>query len=574
MYECPNCAGNLKFDISRQQLYCEYCHTQLDPYCVSREKDAQETDSPSGEYEVTVFTCPQCGGQIISEDTTAATFCSFCGGSVILDSRISRERRPVKIIPFTKTKEDCRAAYGRMLRRAVFAPKALKDEALIGKFRGIYMPYWVYSLEKKGEISFTGKATGRSGDYQTTDHYQLSCEVEENYQGLAFDASSTFSDSLSNAIGPFDLRKGKEFAPSFLCGFYGDTSDVGKEVYHSDAEEFVIQDAGCILAKDPVCKKYHAGQEEDRNAFRNALRPSDSTAELAMLPVWFLAYQNGSRVSYAVVNGQTGKAAADLPVDGKRYLAGSFLLAIPLFFLLNLKLTLTPGKILLIAALLAFLCILISNGQLNRMIARDLGEDDKGLESVRALGSGRGKDDIGGKRKKEPWKPWEDDRVKVILMVVSVTILMMVFWNGIEVISAFSINWIEALNAKGLNLVKVLDLGLHFLPLLIVTISFVFSALKERFGRKNFQENQEKSFWGGHFERKWTILIKPFGGIVLAAVIWALHPVSDEYYYIGAFVCIGTVLWNILEIIKQHNMLATRKLPQLGIRGGDEDGKG
>ncbi len=69
MYECPNCAGNLKFDIARQQLHCEYCGTMMDPYQVSGERDAEEK---AGEYEVTVFTCPQCGGEILSEDTTAA----------------------------------------------------------------------------------------------------------------------------------------------------------------------------------------------------------------------------------------------------------------------------------------------------------------------------------------------------------------------------------------------------------------------------------------------------------------------------------------------------------------------
>jgi predicted RNA-binding Zn-ribbon protein involved in translation (DUF1610 family) len=76
MYECPNCAGNLKFNIARQQLHCEYCDTQVDPYSFHKEKDAGE--EPPGEYEATVFTCPQCGGEIVSEDTTAATFCSFC----------------------------------------------------------------------------------------------------------------------------------------------------------------------------------------------------------------------------------------------------------------------------------------------------------------------------------------------------------------------------------------------------------------------------------------------------------------------------------------------------------------
>ena len=276
MYECPNCAGNLKFDIARQQLYCEYCGTQADPYSFEKERDAEETRASSGRYAVTIFTCPQCGGELISEDTTAATFCSFCGASTILDSRISRKKRPDFIIPFTRTKEDCRSAYKKMLRRAVFAPKELKDEKQIEKFRGIYMPYWVYSFERKGLMSFPGKQTRRSGDYLITDYYELNCHAEEEYKGLTYDASSTFSDSLSGAIAPFDMRQGKAFAPAFLSGFYADTSDVKKQVYLREAEDIVVQDVARILERDPICRKYHAGEER---AFEWALKPAEQTVQ-------------------------------------------------------------------------------------------------------------------------------------------------------------------------------------------------------------------------------------------------------------------------------------------------------
>ena len=43
MYACSNCGGNLKFDIPSQQLACEYCQTQADPYSFDhKEKDAEE----------------------------------------------------------------------------------------------------------------------------------------------------------------------------------------------------------------------------------------------------------------------------------------------------------------------------------------------------------------------------------------------------------------------------------------------------------------------------------------------------------------------------------------------------
>ena len=111
MYNCPNCSGNLSFDIASQQLKCDYCGTQLDPYEYQKTQDAEQSDV----FGVTVFTCPQCGGEIMTTNVTAAGFCTYCGASTILDSRMSQEKRPAHIIPFTRTKEDCRKAYSSLV---------------------------------------------------------------------------------------------------------------------------------------------------------------------------------------------------------------------------------------------------------------------------------------------------------------------------------------------------------------------------------------------------------------------------------------------------------------------------
>lgn len=158
MYECPNCGGNLRFDIPTQSLFCDYCHTQLNPYSYQKDHDAVETST----YDVNIFTCPQCGGEILSTENAATGFCSFCGASTILDSRIAREKRPDYIVPFQITKEDCKKAYGKMMRHAIFAPKELKDPRNVDNFRGIYMPYWVYNITHKVRYSCRlKKATGK-----------------------------------------------------------------------------------------------------------------------------------------------------------------------------------------------------------------------------------------------------------------------------------------------------------------------------------------------------------------------------------------------------------------------------
>ncbi len=119
MFQCANCGGNLRFDIPTQKLLCDYCQSEYDCYDVSEHDNAGTSES----YQVNVFTCPQCGGEIIGTDQSAAEFCSYCGSSVVLEKKLRDEKRPSKIIPFQKTKEDCKKAYTKELRRALFAPK-------------------------------------------------------------------------------------------------------------------------------------------------------------------------------------------------------------------------------------------------------------------------------------------------------------------------------------------------------------------------------------------------------------------------------------------------------------------
>lgn len=549
MYECPNCAGNLKFDIASQQLLCEHCNTKIDPYSIQKETDAKEY---SDEYEVTVFTCPQCGGEILSEDNTAATFCSFCGAATVLTSRIAKEKRPAHIIPFLKTKEDCREAYVKMMRRAVFAPKALKDKEHIEKFRGIYMPYWVYSFKKDGPADFQGKKVYRKGDYIYTDNYRLSCEIKESYQGLTYDASASFADSLSGAISPFDMKQGKEFTPTFLSGFYADTSDVDKDVYQNEAEEMVIEDGCKQLLHSYMCRDYHVTKDK----VWNVIQPTKEKAELVMLPVWFLSYRNGDRVSYAVVNGQTGKAAAEIPVDAKKYLIGSAVLTVPIFIVLNLFFTFTPVKLLWLAVFLAVGCLLIANIQVTELLEKEFGEGDKGLaaarseqeELARVMAEGR---EGAAKKKKKPGLKTAAVIIGllcVIILPVGIPFLLMQFFNAVP-------------NFFMLIIVGIIGLSIHYL----------IQNAKAKEHPIHTKMKKMKARYIGKWKEKIPILIKLFGGIAAALLILLINPVADWYYYGGAIVSLTCVAWAVMDIIKLHNELATRELPQFNKRGGDEN---
>lgn len=350
MIVCPNCGGNLKFDIASQQLGCEHCHTQMDPYAFDdKTKDALEQE----EYDVTIFTCPQCGGEILSTDTSAAEFCTFCGASTILYSRISKEKRPDYIIPFKKTKEDCKQSYRHMMKRAIFAPDALKNPKYIDGFRGIYMPYWAFYLSQTGDFKLTGSRVHRRGDYILTDYYDLKGEIDAYYKGLSYDASSSFDDNISEKLAPFDVKGMKAFTPGFLSGFYADTADVSPDTYWNEAEH--------IAYNNSIQKIYNSfpGMTIAPTITPSMLNTKTEKIDRAMFPVWFMSYRNGDRVAYTTINGQTGHIVADLPVDSKKYLFGSLVLAIPIFLLLNLFFTIMPSTLLTITAVLSAISTVI-----------------------------------------------------------------------------------------------------------------------------------------------------------------------------------------------------------------------
>lgn len=370
MFECPNCGGNLKFDISSQQLACENCQTSADPYAFDTSENGAVEQTV---FDATIFTCPQCGGEILSTDTSVAEFCSFCGASTILYSRIRKEKRPAYIIPFQKTKEDCKNAYSAFMKKAIFAPDDFKDPKRIDSFRGIYMPYWAFHMTQNQPFTLKGTRTHTRGNYTYTDHYALSGELDASYQGLSYDASSSFDDNISEKLAPYNIKEIKPFTPAYLSGFYADTSDVPSSVYALDATETASNASMNEIFRTPAFSSYSLMGNSDIQ-----LNTDISNADSAMFPVWFLSYRNGDRVAYATINGQTGKIVSDLPVDLKKYMIGSLLLAIPIFILLNLFFTITPRTLLAITTGIAVLAMILFMGESSQIKKKETGENDRG----------------------------------------------------------------------------------------------------------------------------------------------------------------------------------------------------
>lgn len=310
MIYCPGCGNGLRFDIPSQLMICGACDGRYDPASTGLvNKDAQGRRM----FESFVFTCPSCGGELLTTDQNDAVgFCPFCGGASMLYQRVYRQWEPEYIIPFQITKEQCKELYAREAKRSIFTSRRYRDPQLIEGFRGIYMPYWSYQAIQKGRFSLNGVKHGLFKN----EFYRIFGDIDLELDGYGHDASKAFDDRISEDIAPFDPRGHKPFAPGYLSGFYADIGDVNAQRYNKAATDVIREDTAKLMTKEDGIVRPNGGIRRIEVKTEDVKIPTSVTsAHRALYPVWFMSYRNKDKVTYAAVNGQTGKVSADLPVS-------------------------------------------------------------------------------------------------------------------------------------------------------------------------------------------------------------------------------------------------------------------
>ena len=98
-FKCPGCGASMVFKEGTSEMTCPYCGRNVSIKEAEREEKEQrispdsadpggtgqdETDGMGQEEGLRTYHCPNCGAEIMTDENTAATFCSFCGKDCLL----------------------------------------------------------------------------------------------------------------------------------------------------------------------------------------------------------------------------------------------------------------------------------------------------------------------------------------------------------------------------------------------------------------------------------------------------------------------------------------------------------
>ena len=325
-FKCPNCDGELIFDPATGQYKCEYCissFTQEELDSLKPEESTekkQETTSDYGQEEqavsdAVVYTCPSCGAEIITDATTAATFCYYCHNPVILGGRLEGDYLPDKIIPFEITKEQAVKGFLEFVGQKKFVPKAFFSKKQIEMITGVYFPYWNYNADVESSIDGEAKTvrvwTTGNMQYTETKLYHISRQGIVSMTNLTENALQKANAELAKGLMPYNFEKMQDFHMGYLSGFMAEKRDIAKESLNDEVQNRVKGYVNNMMRS--TVQYSQSNILNSRSVFKK------EEWQYCLLPVWTITYKGSDgKIYYYSMNGQTGEVCGELPLDRKK----------------------------------------------------------------------------------------------------------------------------------------------------------------------------------------------------------------------------------------------------------------
>lgn len=345
-YKCPNCGGPIKFDPQQGLFTCEYCKSKFaetDLNKMTEKQEQKESQKPAEENaddsseDAKVYTCPSCGATIVTDATTAATFCYYCHNPVVLSGRLEGRYKPDYVVPFKIDRKKALEIFEEWIKNKKYVPREFYSKDQIEKFTGVYFPYLLYTCRIDGEIDAqaTKKTVSMAGNIESTTNetYHVVRRGNMEVKHVMKNALKKVNSILAECVLPFDASELKPFNMSYLSGFLAEKRDMEKEDFAETVEQEVREYAAAQL-------KASASQYDNITVTKDNTKLVNPKWEYALMPVWTLTYNDNGKIYYFSINGQTGKTIGELPVD-ERKIKKTFLLiflimgfALALFFFL------------------------------------------------------------------------------------------------------------------------------------------------------------------------------------------------------------------------------------------------
>jgi len=311
---------------------CEFCGAPVesgDRYCgACGSEQPAATEVHELPLEKQHFRCENCGAEVTLDPDRRSYVCPFCDSTYVveLDEDRTGRQTPEFVIGFAVTPEQAKAKFRRWLsENAWFRPGDLTMAQIADKLRGVYLPFWSFSMLARscwsasiGEYWYrtetytttqNGKTVTKTRRVRETEWWPLAGRHHRYYSGYLVSGSRGLPQREADRIKPFHLAALKRYEPYYLAGWLNEEYTIEREeALEVCREEFRRREQNVVaLLPGDTHRSLQVDTQFD-----------DVNSDLILLPVYLLSYRYRDKLYRFLVNGQTGKVAGDKPLAWKK----------------------------------------------------------------------------------------------------------------------------------------------------------------------------------------------------------------------------------------------------------------
>jgi DNA-directed RNA polymerase subunit RPC12/RpoP len=269
--------------------------------------------------------CDSCGADFATTQEQRSYTCPFCDSNFVVDkpSHDDNRHQPEFVIGFAINKVKAQEIFEKWIKsNGWFRPGDLRHKAMSDKQRGVYLPFWHFTMAAESQWSANigehwyrtetyttrdsnGKTQVHTRQVQETEWWPLSGRFHKYYYGFLVSASKGLTQQEAMAIQPFDLNALVRYRPHYLAGWLSEEYSIEPVDAISIAEtEFRNRQVRSIQSFLPG---------DTSSDLRVSTELTSSGSDLILLPVHILTYRYHDKLYRLLINGQTGKIVGDKP---------------------------------------------------------------------------------------------------------------------------------------------------------------------------------------------------------------------------------------------------------------------
>lgn len=276
------------------------------------------------------FRCETCGAEVATDPDQRSYVCPFCDSTYVVELPAAQTGRqdPEFVIGFALTLEEAQEKFKAWIGgNDWYRPGDLKTGAVMDKMKGIYLPFWSFSMRADSDWQASigehwyrtetytttdskGNTTTHTRQVQETEWYPLAGKHHRYYSGYLVSGSKGLPQDQALRVQPYQLPALKRYEAWYLAGWFAEEYSVAREqALAISQQEFYRREQSNVGAFLPG---------DTHRSLNVSTRFSQVNSDLCLLPIYIATYKYQDKIYRFLLNGQTGRMAGDKPVSWQR----------------------------------------------------------------------------------------------------------------------------------------------------------------------------------------------------------------------------------------------------------------